>query len=220
MSLLHAPTVPAKFTGIGYTKSRDGFPLEAVHVPVPRPAVGQVLIRVACSSLNPLQYKLAELNFFGRTHPVILGLDLSGIIVAQRDQVKDFAVGDEVMVMAAFNGDGGWADGGRDGYALARAFLTIEKTPRSPGSPALRASIWFLIPLTAKQVSSTPQRHCAKVERGSFSASALARRPARSTLIAQATPSSWSEAQVVAQLMFGIVAKTRFHPEALKERYP
>jgi NADPH:quinone reductase-like Zn-dependent oxidoreductase len=35
-----------------------------------------VLIRVAASSLNPLEYKLAELNFFGRTPPVILGLDL------------------------------------------------------------------------------------------------------------------------------------------------
>jgi len=69
-------TIPETFLGVGYTKNRAGLPLEAVRVPVPRPEADQVLIRVAASSLNPLEYKLAELNFFGRTPPVILGLDL------------------------------------------------------------------------------------------------------------------------------------------------
>jgi NADPH:quinone reductase-like Zn-dependent oxidoreductase len=72
-------TIPETFLGIGYTKDRAGLPLEAVRVPVPQPGADQVLIRVAASSLNPLEYKLAELNFLGRTPPVILGLDLSGI---------------------------------------------------------------------------------------------------------------------------------------------
>jgi hypothetical protein len=70
-------TIPDTFLGVGYTKDRAGLPLEAVRVPVPRPGTDQVLIRVAASSLNPLEYKLADLNFFGRTPPVILGLDLS-----------------------------------------------------------------------------------------------------------------------------------------------
>ena len=123
------PTIPEKFLGVGYTKDRAGLPLEAVRVLVPRPEADQVLIRVAASSLNPLEYKLAELNFLGRTPPVILGLDLSGIVVAKGSAVRGVAVGDAVVAMADLNGDGGWVagDGGEAGYALAREFLTVSK---------------------------------------------------------------------------------------------
>jgi NADPH:quinone reductase-like Zn-dependent oxidoreductase len=55
-----------------------------------------VLTRVAASSLNPLEYKLAELNFLGRTPPVVLGLDLSGFVVAKGSAVRGLAVGDAV----------------------------------------------------------------------------------------------------------------------------
>src|SRR5262249_61283703 len=75
-------TIPETFLGVGYTRDRAGLPLEAVRVPVPRPAADQVLIRVAASSLNPLEYKVADLNFMGRTPPVVLGLDLAGLVVA------------------------------------------------------------------------------------------------------------------------------------------
>ena len=60
-------TIPETFLGVGYTKNRAGLPLEAVRVLVPRPGAAQVVIRVAASSLSPLEYKLAELNFLGRT---------------------------------------------------------------------------------------------------------------------------------------------------------
>jgi NADPH:quinone reductase-like Zn-dependent oxidoreductase len=115
-------TIPETFLGVGYTKDRAGLPLEAVRVLVPRPEADQVLIRVAASSLNPLEYKLAELNFLGRTPPVILGLDLSGIVVATGSAVRGVAVGDAVVAMADLNGDGGWVagGGGEGGYALAR----------------------------------------------------------------------------------------------------
>ena len=111
LPLKHTLTIPGTFAGIGYTKDRDGFPLEAVRVPVLRPGADQVLIRVAASSLNPLEYKLAELNFLGRTPPVVLGLDLSGIVVATGSAVRDIAVGDAVAAMADLNGDGGWVAG-------------------------------------------------------------------------------------------------------------
>ena len=122
-------TIPETFLGVGYTKDRAGLPLEAVRVPVPRPEADQVLIRVAASSLNPLEYKLAELNFLGRKPPVILGLDLSGMVVATGSAVRDVAVGDAVVAMADLNGDGGWAAGdtGDGSYALAREFLTVPK---------------------------------------------------------------------------------------------
>jgi hypothetical protein len=55
-------TIPETFLGVGYTRDRAGLPLEALRVPVPQPAADEVLIRVAASSLNPLEYKLADLN--------------------------------------------------------------------------------------------------------------------------------------------------------------
>jgi NADPH:quinone reductase-like Zn-dependent oxidoreductase len=91
------------------------------------------LIRVAASSLNPLEYKLADLNFMGRTPPVVLGLDLSGVVVAAGHDVEGVAVGDAVAAMADLNGDGGWVatggSGGEGGYAVARQFLTVRKPP-------------------------------------------------------------------------------------------
>jgi NADPH:quinone reductase-like Zn-dependent oxidoreductase len=72
----------------------------------------QVLIHAYGSSLNPLEYKLALLNFFERTPPVILGFDLAGIVAAKGANVKTVSVGDEVMAMADSNKDGGWATGG------------------------------------------------------------------------------------------------------------
>ena len=128
-----AQTVPETFLGVGYTRDRAGLPLEAVRVAVSRPAAGQVLIRVAASSLNPLEYKLADLNFMGRTPPVALGLDLAGVVVAVGDGVGGVAVGDGVAAMADLNGDGGWVatgeTGGDGGYALAHQFLTVAKPP-------------------------------------------------------------------------------------------
>jgi NADPH:quinone reductase-like Zn-dependent oxidoreductase len=124
-------TIPEKFLGVGYATDRAGLPLEAVRVPVPQPAADEVLIRVAASSLNPLEYKLADLNFMGRTPPVALGLDLAGVVVAAGHGVSGVAVGDAVAAMADLNGDGGWAATGATGggYALAHEFLTVRKPP-------------------------------------------------------------------------------------------
>jgi NADPH:quinone reductase-like Zn-dependent oxidoreductase len=124
-------TIPETFLGVGYTRDRAGLPLEAVRVPVPRPAADQLLIRVAASSLNPLEYKLADLNFMGRPPPVVLGLDLAGVVVAVGRGVSGVAVGDAVAAMADLNGYGGWVakggSGSEGGYAVAREFLTVRK---------------------------------------------------------------------------------------------
>ena len=136
-------TIPETFLGVGYTRDRAGLPLEAVRVPVPQPAADQVLIRVAASSLNPLEYKLADLNFMGRTPPVVLGLDLAGVVVAVGHGVTGVAVGDAVAAMADLNGDGGWVatgeSGGEGGYAVARAIphrpqAAIAELPRCGGA--------------------------------------------------------------------------------------
>jgi NADPH:quinone reductase-like Zn-dependent oxidoreductase len=66
----NALAIPDTFLDVGYTKDRAGLPLEAVRVPVPKPGTDQVLIRVAASSLSPMEYKLADLNFFRGTPPL------------------------------------------------------------------------------------------------------------------------------------------------------
>src|ERR1700740_2248468 len=141
-------TIPETFLGVGYTRDRAGLPLEAVRVPVPRPSADQVLIRVAASSLNPLEYKLADLNFMGRTPPVVLGLDLAGVVVAVGHGVRGIAVGDAVAAMADLNGDGGWAAmGGSEGegaYAVARQFLTVRKPPSLSFRDAAALPMCFL----------------------------------------------------------------------------
>src|ERR1700733_12018783 len=130
MASRQAPEIPETFRGIGYTRQRDGLPLEEIQARIPQPAADQVLIHVKASSLNPLEINLAELNFLGRTPPVILGFDLSGIVIARGEKVQNLAIGDEVAAMADCNADGGWAVGGNGGYALAREFLTVKK-PKS-----------------------------------------------------------------------------------------
>src|ERR1700742_5363857 len=126
-SVKQTQVIPETFLGIGYTRDRAGLPLDGVRVPVARPAADQVLIRVAASSLNPLEYKLADLNFMGRTPPVVLGLDVAGVVVAVGPGVTGLAVGDAVAAMADLNGNGGWIatgeSGTEDSYALAPQFL-------------------------------------------------------------------------------------------------
>src|ERR1700744_3726269 len=111
-------TPPDRFTGIGYTKAPNGLPLEAFEVPLPEPGPDELLIHVVASSLNPLDYKLAELNFLGRTPPVVLGFDFAGIVVAHGDRVTKFEVGGAVFGMVPSNRDGAWAAGGAGGYAV------------------------------------------------------------------------------------------------------
>src|SRR5215471_16484184 len=140
--------LPETFLGVGYKRDRAGLPLEAVRVPVPQPADDEVVIRVAASSLNPLEYKLAELNFMGRTPPVVLGLDLSGVVVAAGQGVRGVAVGDAVAAMADLNGDGGWGttggSEGEGGYAVAREFLTVRKPPSLSFRDAAALPMCFL----------------------------------------------------------------------------
>ena len=148
MNMKQTQTIPETFLGVGYTRDRAGLPLEAVRVPVPQPAADQVLIRVAASSLNPLEYKLADLNFMGRTPPVVLGLDLAGVVVAVGHGVSGVAVGDAVAAMADLNGDGGWVarggSGGEGGYAVARQFLTVRKPPSLSFRDAAALPMCFL----------------------------------------------------------------------------
>jgi len=122
-----AAALPTSYEAIGYTGDKNSFPLVAFPRDIPVPRSDELLIKVIGSSLNPLEFKLADLNFFGNTPPVALGFDVSGTVVAVGKDVKDYAVGDSVVAMSDCNGHGGWATGGSGGYAVAREYLSAKK---------------------------------------------------------------------------------------------
>lgn len=77
--------------------------------PIPELRTGEVLIRVHAVGINPPDwylrdgYKMLPAEWQPQvTFPVILGTDVSGIIEAAANDVKQFSVGDEVYSMVRF----------------------------------------------------------------------------------------------------------------------
>ncbi|SMB79202.1 NADP-dependent oxidoreductase [Deinococcus hopiensis] len=79
--------------------------LEPTELPLPQPAPGEVRVQVHAVSINPVDYKRRQ-NWAGQALPVILGWDVSGVVDALGEGVKDFAVGDAVYGMLRFPHEG------------------------------------------------------------------------------------------------------------------
>src|ERR1700733_5857909 len=79
-----------------------GKPFRIVDIPVPAPGPGDVLVRIAASSVNPLDTKIHTGAAEHARHllPAILGIDLAGTVEAVGSAVTDFRPGDEVYGMA------------------------------------------------------------------------------------------------------------------------
>jgi len=76
--------------------------LEVVEVAAPRPGPDEVVIAVAATSVNPVDWLVRDggaKSFVKVTFPVILGCDLAGKIVELGANVKRFSIGDEVFAM-------------------------------------------------------------------------------------------------------------------------
>jgi NADPH:quinone reductase-like Zn-dependent oxidoreductase len=81
-----------------------GGPDKLIYEDVPDPVAdeGQVLVRVAASSVNPIDYKLrsgAMKAFWPLELPTILGRDISGIVREVGKGVNGFKPGDKVMAL-------------------------------------------------------------------------------------------------------------------------
>ena len=71
--------------------------------PDPVPGSGEVLVRVAASSVNPIDYKRRAgltKDFYPMTFPGLIGVDIAGTVVKLGPGVNDFSVGDQVFAMA------------------------------------------------------------------------------------------------------------------------
>jgi NADPH:quinone reductase-like Zn-dependent oxidoreductase len=70
--------------------------------PVPSP--GQVLVKVAASSVNPFDFKVrsgAMKDFIPLTFPAVLGIDVSGVVESVGPGVTTFTPGDNVFAIAS-----------------------------------------------------------------------------------------------------------------------
>ena len=98
-------------------------------VPRPVPAPGEVLVRVEASGGNPLDTKIrAGAAAHARvTPPMILGIDLAGVVAQIGPGVTRFAVGDEVYGMTGGVGD---RPGSLAEYASVDSDLLARKPAR------------------------------------------------------------------------------------------
>src|ERR1700729_275620 len=71
--------------------------------PDPAPGPGQLLVRVAATSVNPIDYKRRAgltKDFYPLTFPGLIGVDMSGTVVKLGPGVEGFSIGDQVFAMA------------------------------------------------------------------------------------------------------------------------
>src|ERR1700749_2894662 len=76
-------------------------PFRLASIAQPKPAAGQVLVRIRASGVNPLDTKIRAGAAAHARHPfpAILGIDLAGTVEAVGDGVEGWRIGDEVYGM-------------------------------------------------------------------------------------------------------------------------
>ena len=104
-------------------------PLQLREIARPEAGVGQVLVRIKASGVNPLDTKIRTGNggHAGQKPPAVLGMDLAGVVEEVGVGVADFRIGDEVYGMA---GGIGGLQGSLAEFAAVDAKL-IAKKPKN-----------------------------------------------------------------------------------------
>jgi NADPH:quinone reductase-like Zn-dependent oxidoreductase len=98
------------------------------NAPRPEPSSGEVLIEVHAAGVNPIDWKVREgyaKDWLRHKLPLILGWDVSGVIVELGSGVKGFKKGDEVY---------GKLDSGRDGAYAEYAVSYTDNIALKPGT--------------------------------------------------------------------------------------
>jgi NADPH:quinone reductase-like Zn-dependent oxidoreductase len=91
----------------------DQFTIE--DVPTPQPAVGEVLLKIEASAVNPFDLVLRQglmAQYIPMELPAVLGGDAAGVVVATGAGVNGLSVGDRVIADFAPNGRGAHAEYG------------------------------------------------------------------------------------------------------------
>jgi NADPH:quinone reductase-like Zn-dependent oxidoreductase len=127
--------------------------LKYEEVPDPVAGEGEVLVRVAASSVNPIDFKLrsgAMQQYWPLQLPAILGRDVSGIVRSVGSGVTGFAPGDRVIAL------------GNQAYAQLAVVSTADLTHLPDGLDLVEAAALPLVTLTGEQLISRG----VKIQRG------------------------------------------------------
>jgi NADPH:quinone reductase-like Zn-dependent oxidoreductase len=112
------------------TGTGDVDKLEVREVPDPEPGRGEVKIKVAASSINPIDWKIRR-GYTNPKFPEILGRDVAGEIVAVGPGVSRFKVGDRVLCMVR-HGYAELAIAKEDNLARVPATMSVEAAAALP----------------------------------------------------------------------------------------
>jgi NADPH:quinone reductase-like Zn-dependent oxidoreductase len=116
--------------------------------PDPVPGSGEVLVRVAATSVNPIDYKRRAgltKDFYPLHFPGLIGVDIAGTVVKIGPGVEGFSVGDHVFAMA----DNTYAE-----LCVVRTAM-LAKIPM--GLDLIRAAALPLVTVTGNQLLSATE---------------------------------------------------------------
>ncbi len=126
---------------------RTGGPevLRVERVAIPRPAAGEVRIRVSAAGVNPVDWKIRERGLgreISADSPWIPGFDVAGTIDAVGEGVTTWRTGEPVIASLQRAGQGGYAE-----YAIAPADDVARAPARwsaegAAGLPTVGTTVW------------------------------------------------------------------------------
>lgn len=139
--------VPATMRAVRLVGHGGPEQLRLETIPVPRPAAGQVLVRVSAASVNPVDWKIRESAASTQPLPWTPGGDAAGIVVAVGSGVRDRHCGDAVVAYLDNVPQGSYAE-----YVVAPA---ADVAPKPPAMTFREAAAYPLVAVTAWQAVAT-----------------------------------------------------------------